>query len=146
MCSSLRKVSTQYIPLNQVRNRTAGSIFPFMATQGTWCHSSVAKLLYNTGLLYYWLQTTQGNTIQTFIYSSFHNTNYSWFLTHGLFTLQLTCTLLFVLSMGFSEDLQIENCVQGIFEPRFHLPFFSLCACTNMFVFLKSYYMLLGMQ
>jgi hypothetical protein len=130
MCSSLRKVSTQYIPLNQVRNRTAGSIFPFMATQGTWCHSSVAKLLYNTGLLYYWLQTTQGITIQTFIYSLFHNTKYSW---SGLFTLQLICALLFVMSIWFSEDLQIENCIQGIFEPRFHLPFFSLRPCTNMF-------------
>jgi hypothetical protein len=55
--------------------------------------------------------------------------------------------LLLVLSMGFSEEvLQTENCVQGIFEPRFYLPFFSFCACTNMFVFLKSYYMLLGMQ
>lgn len=132
----IRRFSTQYIPLNQVRNRTAGSIFSFMATQGTWRHSGVAKLLYNTGLLYYWLQTTQGNTIHTFIYSSFHNTKYSWFLTYGLFTLQLTCALIFVLSMGFSEDLQNENCVLGIFEPRFHLQFFSLCACINIKILL----------
>ena len=55
-----------------------------MATQGTWCHSSIAELLYNTGLLHNCLKTTQSNIFLSRTKKSFHNTKCSLLSLCGL--------------------------------------------------------------